>query len=62
VIGGIAMLFLLGAVFAFLLSMMMANNRKAAAGAAPAASPPAAANPGDWRPPSGPEDPSPGGD
>jgi len=45
VIGGLAALFLLGAVFAFLLSMMMANNRKANAGSA---------TPGpDWRPPDG---------
>ncbi len=51
VIGGVAVLFVFGAVFAFLLSMMMANNRKAATvgGAVP---PPA--DPDDWRPPDSP--------
>lgn len=52
VIGGVALVFVLGAVFAFLISMMMANNRATAARAAGRTSPPA--NPDEWRPPDGP--------
>lgn len=59
-IGGIAALFVLAALFAFLISMMMANNRKAAAATQPAA-PQQAAQPADWRPP-GPGNTTPGGD
>ena len=44
VIGGVALLFLFGAVLAFLASMMMANNRKAAAARAASQTP-------AWRPP-----------
>jgi hypothetical protein len=47
VIGGVAMLFLLGAVFAFLMSMMMANNRKAAEARAAGNG----SHGTDWRPP-----------
>ncbi|MBK7327799.1 MAG: hypothetical protein IPI85_01495 [Dehalococcoidia bacterium] len=40
VIGGIAVLFLLAAVFALLISLMMANNRKSSAGNSPGSPPP----------------------
>ena len=40
VIGGIAVLFLLAAVFALLISLMMANNRKSSAGNFPGSPPP----------------------
>jgi hypothetical protein len=50
VIGGVAVLFIFGAVFAFLISMMMANNRKAATTTGSAS----AGEPGDWRPPDAP--------
>ena len=51
VIGGVAALFLFGAILAFLASMMMANNRKSAATSGTSASP---AHPDDWRPPDAP--------
>ncbi|MGE3077019.1 MAG: peptidase MA family metallohydrolase [Dehalococcoidia bacterium] len=50
VIGGIAVLFVLAALLAFLVSMMMANNRRAAVANQPTPPPP----PDEWRPPSGP--------
>jgi len=49
VIGGVAVLFVLAAVFAFLISMMLENNRKAAIQKASGTPPPAA--PPAWRPP-----------
>ncbi len=64
VIGAITVFLLLGAVFAFLISMMMANNRKVAeARAATAPNAPAAGSSSDWSPPPPPsEDSAPGGD
>ena len=53
IIGGISVIFALGAVFAFLISMMMANNRAAAQKQA------ATAASGEWRPPG--EPPADGG-
>jgi hypothetical protein len=62
VLGAVTLFLLLGAVFAFLISMMMANNRKEAAARAAGSQPPAPpSNPTDWSPPPS-EDSPPGGD
>lgn len=54
VIGGVAVLFLLAAIFAFLISMMMANNRKSAVARRPGAPPATQPAPDEWKPPGGP--------
>ncbi len=54
VIGGVAVLFILGAILAFLISMMMANNRKGVAARQLGAPPSAPSDPDDWKPPGGP--------
>ncbi|MGB4861959.1 MAG: hypothetical protein WBO97_05840, partial [Tepidiformaceae bacterium] len=54
VIGGVAVLFILGAILAFLISMVMANNRKGAAARQPGWPASAPSDPDDWKPPGGP--------